>query len=308
MVVKIVRTKQQEAEQIVKIYDQAFYADYLRYGNCPGYGHSVEEMEQSIQKNLKYTIYADHKSVGVISATPKQDGEYHIGCLCIVPEYQHKGIGCRALELFKEAQKDWIRLTLETPADKVENVSFYTDKCGFQITGKFQEGKTTLYSFRLNRRSVEIRRMEHKEYPLLTEFLYEAVYQPDPEEKISRDVIETPELQLYISRFGEKKGDLCDCAVVDGKVAGAAWVRYIDGYGNVCAEYPELAISVLEEYRGQGIGSELLSYLLEDLKTLTYPGVSLSVQKENYASGMYRKAGFVIVRETEEEYLMIKKF
>ena len=95
---------------------------------------------------------------------------------------------------------------------------------------------------------------------------------------------------------------------MDGKVAGAAWVRYIDGYGNVCAEYPELAISVLEEYRGQGIGSELLSYLLEDLKTLTYPGVSLSVQKENYASGMYRKAGFVIVRETEEEYLMIKKF
>jgi len=33
--------------------------------------------------------------------------------------------------------------------------------------------------------------------------------------------------------------------------------------------------------------------------------VSLSVQRENYAVGMYRKAGFEVWKETQDEYLMV---
>lgn len=33
--------------------------------------------------------------------------------------------------------------------------------------------------------------------------------------------------------------------------------------------------------------------------------ISLSVQKENYAVNMYRKIGFKVVSETEEEYIMV---
>ena len=33
--------------------------------------------------------------------------------------------------------------------------------------------------------------------------------------------------------------------------------------------------------------------------------VSLSVQKENYAAAMYLKAGFKILDETDEEYIMV---
>ena len=41
------------------------------------------------------------------------------------------------------------------------------------------------------------------------------------------------------------------------------------------------------------------------LKTHGYKQVSLSVQKANYAAKMYRKAGFEIVRENAEEYIMV---
>ena len=38
-----------------------------------------------------------------------------------------------------------------------------------------------------------------------------------------------------------------------------------------------------------------------------YKQVSLSVQKMNYAVRMYRKVGFEIVDENDEEYIMICK-
>lgn len=48
--------------------------------------------------------------------------------------------------------------------------------------------------------------------------------------------------------------------------------------------------------------------MLTALEGKGYPKVSLSVQKENYAVTWYRKLGFDVVRETTEEYIMVKEF
>lgn len=45
--------------------------------------------------------------------------------------------------------------------------------------------------------------------------------------------------------------------------------------------------------------------ILSLLKTHDYKRVSLSVQKSNYAAEMYRKIGFDIIRENEEEWIML---
>jgi ribosomal protein S18 acetylase RimI-like enzyme len=45
--------------------------------------------------------------------------------------------------------------------------------------------------------------------------------------------------------------------------------------------------------------------MLELLKERGYKKASLAVQKGNYAVRMYEKVGFKIVKELEEEYLMI---
>ena len=36
----------EDAELLINIYNTSFYDDYLRYGSCPGYGNTIEMMEE----------------------------------------------------------------------------------------------------------------------------------------------------------------------------------------------------------------------------------------------------------------------
>ena len=152
-----------------------------------------------------------------------------------------------------------------------------------------------------------IREMHPNENPLLEDFLYQAIYQPDKTNLAPRSIIEKPELQVYIKDFGTKKDDYCFCAEADGKIVGAVWVRNINGYGSVDNNTVELAISVFDEYQKMGIGTALMNKMLEHLNKLNYSKASLAVQKENYAVRMYQKVGFEIVDENEQEYIMIQR-
>lgn len=147
--------------------------------------------------------------------------------------------------------------------------------------------------------------MKVQEYPLLEDFLYEAIFQPDENNLAPRDIINKPELQVYIKDFGNQKDDFCFCAEVDNKVIGAVWVRNINGYGSVDNSTPEFAISIYKEYRRLGIGTNLMKTMLRHLKSLGYTKTSLSVQKENYALKMYLSVGFEIISENSQEYIMI---
>ena len=149
-----------------------------------------------------------------------------------------------------------------------------------------------------------IREMTVPEYPLLSDFLYEAIFIPD-DIKPPSNIICSPELQVYIDRFGSLKDDFALVAEIEGKIIGAVWIRIMYDYGHIDDETPSLAISLYKEYRGRGIGTEMMKEMLSLLKTHNYKRVSLSVQKANYAAEMYRKIGFDIVRENEEEWIMI---
>lgn len=149
-----------------------------------------------------------------------------------------------------------------------------------------------------------VREIQKQEYPLLDLFLYEAIFIPEGIEPPPKSIITSPELQVYIKRFGELKDDRGLVAEVDGKIVGAVWVRIMNDYGHIDHETPSLAISLYKEYRGFGIGTAMMKEILALLKTQGYSRVSLSVQKANYAAKMYQKVGFEIVRENEEEYIM----
>ena len=147
-----------------------------------------------------------------------------------------------------------------------------------------------------------IREMRIDEYPLLDDFLYQAIYQPDKTNLAPKSIINNSELQVYIKGFGTQKDDHCFCAEVDNKVVGAVWVRNINGYGSIDDVTVEFAISVFDEYQKMGIGTALMNRMLEHLKELNYPKASLAVQKGNYAVRMYQKVGFEIACENEQEY------
>ncbi len=150
-----------------------------------------------------------------------------------------------------------------------------------------------------------IREIQKQEYPLLDNFLYEAIFIPEGIEPPPKTIVTSPELQVYVERFGESKDDLGLAAEVDGKVVGAVWVRIMNDYGHIDDETPSLAISLYKEYRGFGIGTAMMKEILALLKSHGYKQVSLSVQKANYAAKMYLKIGFEIVKENEEEYIMV---
>lgn len=151
----------------------------------------------------------------------------------------------------------------------------------------------------------KIREIQKSEYFILSRFLYEAIFVPNGMEPPPKSIIESPELQLYISNFGTKPDDRALAAEIDGSIVGAVWVRIMDDYGHVDDETPSFAISLYQEYRGQGIGTELMKKMLGLLKTQGYTKASLAVQKANYAVKMYRQTGFEIVGENEEEYIMV---
>jgi len=161
------------------------------------------------------------------------------------------------------------------------------------------------------RKTVDIRSIQPSEYFLLEEFLYQAIYIPEGEALPPRDVIFDPNVYVYIKNFGDKKGDQGVIAEIDGKIVGAAWARIIPAYGHLDESTPELAISVLTEYRGQGIGQDLMRFLFEILRKNGYARTSLSVQKNNPAVRFYMRLGYEITEEKldhvgNEDYIMVK--
>jgi len=150
-----------------------------------------------------------------------------------------------------------------------------------------------------------IRELRQDEIKVLDTFLYEAIFIPEGVAAPDRDIINQSELQVYIKDFGCNRGDMCLVAQVEDEIVGAVWVRIMNDYGHVDNETPSFAISLLKEYRNYGIGTDLMKQMLMKLRMQGYNQASLAVQKMNYAVSMYKKVGFEIVDENDEEYIMI---
>jgi len=142
----------EDAEELINMYNAAYYDDFLRYGYCPGYGITKERMEESIRVFNKYIIMCDNMTVGCVSSKQLETGVYEVANLCIIPEYQGKGIGTHAIRFLKTIHEDWKIITLVTPLDKKQNVKFYyTEKCGFHIESTERDGNVELARFIVER-------------------------------------------------------------------------------------------------------------------------------------------------------------
>jgi len=151
MNIKYMEAKKDDADQLITIYNASFYDDYIKYGECPAYGRTREGMEASIERFPKLIIYCDEIPVGVISVENKGSGEYQLGCLCVIPKYQGRGIGTQAVKFMLDYYADWNKVTLITPADKEKNIAFYTEKCRFKAVGTDMEGNVKVVQFLMER-------------------------------------------------------------------------------------------------------------------------------------------------------------
>jgi GNAT superfamily N-acetyltransferase len=162
-----------------------------------------------------------------------------------------------------------------------------------------------------------IRTMIETDYCTLREFLYQAIFVPEGEERPPRDIIDIPDIIRHIDGFGTKSGDLGvvvemgDKRTGGGQVIGAAWTRIIPDCGSIDAETPELVISLFPEYRKKGIGTKLMKSLFELLRQNGYKQTSLVVQTNNPAVRFYKWLGYKVLEERpdghgHQDYLMLK--
>jgi ribosomal-protein-alanine N-acetyltransferase len=104
-----------------------------------------------------------------------------------------------------------------------------------------------------------------------------------------------PPVQRYVERWG-RPGDTALIAIQDFQRVGAAWFRLFTddnrGYGFLNEETPELSIAIVPSKRGTGLGSELLDALLERARADGYEAITLSVEKDSPAIGLYERHGF----------------
>ena len=124
---------------------------------------------------------------------------------------------------------------------------------------------------------------------------------------------EEPELRdLPVSRYVEGWGRPGDRALVliEGfQPVGAAWYRLFKqdepGYGFVDEDTPELAIAIVPSRRGRGLGKELLEGLIASAKRDGFRRLSLSVESDNPAIGLYERFGFRTLEEHGRSRTMV---
>ncbi|VEP13502.1 GCN5-related N-acetyltransferase [Hyella patelloides LEGE 07179] len=155
-----------------------------------------------------------------------------------------------------------------------------------------------------------IRSIEITDEPFLWEMLYQALYVPPEADPLPRDVIFQPELAKYVQNWVLHE-DTGLIAVLEEsqKLVGAAWLRVFKssnpGYGYINDSTPELSIAVLPKYRGQGIGTKLLTKLFSQVRN-RYSAVSLSVSSDNPAFRLYLRFGFEIISQYDNSLTMKK--
>ncbi|WP_216349346.1 GNAT family N-acetyltransferase [[Limnothrix rosea] IAM M-220] len=152
-----------------------------------------------------------------------------------------------------------------------------------------------------------IRPLALEDEPFLWEMLYHAIYIPPEHAPLPRDIIQTPELASYVQGWG-REGDrgFLGSETQTNQPIGAVWLRSPraghQGYGYVDDNTSELSIAVLPEYRGQGVGTQLLTHLFaSELGRLS---VSLSVSVGNPAVRLYERFGFEIIRKSNGSLTM----
>jgi len=137
-----------------------------------------------------------------------------------------------------------------------------------------------------------LRPVERRDLRFLRDMLRHAYYWRLDEDR------ERP-VYRYVQNWG-RPGDAGVLALDGAHPAGAAWYRLFDerqpGFGFVDERTPELTLAVVPARRGRGIGTEMLTALLDRARAGGYDAISLSAAKEQ--TSYYGSFGFEAVQET----------
>lgn len=156
---------------------------------------------------------------------------------------------------------------------------------------------------------VTIRSGTIDDLPIMRRMLMEAAYwRPGVERPPMEEALAHPELAKLLADWGRAGDEAVIAELRSGESIGAAWYRlWTDdnhSYGYVAEDVPELAIGIDSNFRGRGVGTNLLSALLNRSHEMGIKRVSLSVEKDNPAQRLYRRHGFRRIAEVGNAWTM----
>lgn len=112
------------------------------------------------------------------------------------------------------------------------------------------------------------------------------------------DVMADTHLARYVVDW-PRQGEIGVVALDHGRAIGAAWWRLFDdhhhGYGYLDAGTPEISLAVVADARRHGAGRMLLERLIDEARSSSARRLSLSVETDNPAIGLYEQVGFHVV-------------
>jgi GNAT superfamily N-acetyltransferase len=155
------------------------------------------------------------------------------------------------------------------------------------------------------------RPIKKSEQHFLEAMLYEALFLPEGQPKFPKSIIHRPKIYKYIRDWNRNQFDIAIVAISDDKLIGVVWGRRFDveskGYGFVDSETPEISMAIQAEFRGRGIGTELLKQLEIAYLEIGVKQLSLSVDKRNRAKNLYERNGFIFFEDLETAVTLLKK-
>ncbi len=179
--------------------------------------------------------------------------------------------------------------------------------------------------------------------PFLWQALYYAAHMEEEGAGSPEDAKNNPQLLKYVQGWG-CPGDMGFLALDphSQQPPGAAWLRLFTGPDKIMSDLddatPDLAIAVLPGYSGKGLGTQLLTHILESARQINssrptdtsnpsisthplmptntpnaaIPAIILSVRVTNSAKRLYERLGFVVVgtatNRVGTESLLIKTY
>ncbi len=150
--------------------------------------------------------------------------------------------------------------------------------------------------------NIALRSVEPDEQVLVFSFLILAARMLEGDEPI-QSALSDPALNRYWIGWG-RPGDVGIVAELQptGMPIACAWLRLYTkeeaGPSFFGEHVPELAMSVVPKYRGNGTGTTTLRHLIENVRS-QFPGIVLSVRRDNPAIRFYERLSFEMIPESQ---------
>ncbi|MGK9148584.1 GNAT family N-acetyltransferase [Plantibacter flavus] len=123
-------------------------------------------------------------------------------------------------------------------------------------------------------------------------------------------VLADPQHVRYVRGWLRPGDGGCLALDADGAPVGACWYRLFpanaQGFGFVAAGVPELILGVSALHRAQGVGRQLLRAAVEQARAGGHQRLSLSVERANHATALYRTEGFATLEQHGSRDTMVR--